>query len=190
MERFRKHLTFANVVSLMALFIALGGTAFGLARNSVGSKQIRNKAVKKVDLHKNSVTFPKVANNAIGSNEVQQDSITGGDISEASLDSTIQRSLTSGCPIGQAIGSISPQGVPDCALIPAGVTLAGLQAQINSLISQLGALAPQVGALCGSIRGQIDSNFDALDSAGLPVAGLPGLPLTLPNLADNLPACP
>jgi hypothetical protein len=190
MERFRKHLTFANVVSLMALFIALGGTAFGLARNSVGSKQIRNKAVKKVDLHKNSVTFPKVANNAIGSNEVQQDSINGGDINEASLDSTIQRSLTSGCPIGQAIGSISPGGVPECALIPAGVTLAGIQAQINSLFSQLGALAPQVGALCGPIRGQIESNFDAQDAASLPLLGGPIGTVALPNLANDLPACP
>jgi hypothetical protein len=189
-KRIQKHLTFANVVSVMALFIALGGTAFGLARNSVGSKQIRNKAVKKVDLHKNSVSFPKVANNAIGTNEVRQDSITGGDINESSLDSTIQRSLSGGCPAGQAIGSITPQGAPSCALIPQGVTLAGIQTQIDSLTSQLGALSPQVAALCGSIRGQIDSNFDAQDAASLPLlGGLVGT-VSLPNLANDLPACP
>jgi hypothetical protein len=50
-------------------------------------------------------------------------------------------------------------------------------------------LAPQVAALCGAIRNQIATNFGALDSAGLPVTGLPGTPLTLPDLG-SLPACP
>jgi hypothetical protein len=183
MQRLRRHLTFANVASALALFIALGGTAFGLARNSVGSKQIRNHGVKKVDLHRNAVTFPKVANNAIGTNEVRNDSITGTDISEPTLDSSIQRSLANNCPAGAAIASITPQGSVGCSLIPGSVSL-------GALTSQLATLQGQVAALCGAIRSQIDTNFDALDSANLPVAGLPGLPLTLPNLANDLPACP
>lgn len=190
MQRLRTRLTFANVVSALALFIALGGTAWGVAKNSIGSKQIRNKQVRKVDLHRNAVTFPKVANNAIGSKEVRADSITGGNINEGSLESTIQRSLTNVCPAGQAISSITPQGAASCALIPGSVSLGTLQAQVDALTSQLNALAPRVTALCGSIRNQIESNFDALDSADLPVAGLPGLPVTLPDLADSLPACP
>jgi hypothetical protein len=49
MERTRKHLTFANVISMVALFIALGGASYAainLPRNSVGSKQIKANAVK------------------------------------------------------------------------------------------------------------------------------------------------
>lgn len=193
MKRLRTHLTFANVASALALFIALGGTAWGVARNSVGTRQIRNHAIKRVDLHKNSVTFRKVANNAIGSKEVRANSLDAVDV-----DNSIQRSLTGGCPLGQAIASITPQGNPNCALIPQGVTLAGIQTQIDLLSSQLGGLAPQVAALCGSIRGQIDSNFDALDSGAAPVTGM--LPLAgdvagllnagLPDLPANLPTCP
>jgi hypothetical protein len=49
MQWFRKHLSFANVVSMLALFVALGGVSYAalkLPKNSVGSKQIKANAVK------------------------------------------------------------------------------------------------------------------------------------------------
>ncbi len=47
-RRLRRHLTFANVVACLALFIALGGAsyaAFKLPKNSVGTKQLKKNAV-------------------------------------------------------------------------------------------------------------------------------------------------
>ena len=44
----RKHLTFANVTSLLALFIALGGTSYAVA--TIGTKQIKNNSVRSVDV--------------------------------------------------------------------------------------------------------------------------------------------
>ena len=44
MQRIRARLSFANVMSLLALFVALGGSSYAavtLARNSVGAKQIK-----------------------------------------------------------------------------------------------------------------------------------------------------
>jgi hypothetical protein len=40
---FRSRLTFANVVSLIALFVALSGSAYALSipRHSVGAKQLK-----------------------------------------------------------------------------------------------------------------------------------------------------
>lgn len=38
-------LTYANVMSTIAVFLALGGTSYAVARNSVGNKQLRNSAV-------------------------------------------------------------------------------------------------------------------------------------------------
>jgi hypothetical protein len=49
MQWFRDRLTFANVTSMCALFVALSGIAYAginLPRNSVGSKQIKRNAVK------------------------------------------------------------------------------------------------------------------------------------------------
>jgi hypothetical protein len=48
LSRIRSRLTFANTMSLIAVFIALGGTGYAavnLPRNSVGNRQIRNNAV-------------------------------------------------------------------------------------------------------------------------------------------------
>src|SRR3954466_5924698 len=49
MQWFRSHLSFANVVSMLALFVALGVVSYAalkLPKNSVGSKQIKANAVK------------------------------------------------------------------------------------------------------------------------------------------------
>ena len=49
----RSRLSYANVVSSVALFIALGGTSYAvikLPRNSVGSREVRNRSLKAVDL--------------------------------------------------------------------------------------------------------------------------------------------
>jgi Collagen triple helix repeat (20 copies) len=47
-ERIRRHLTFSNVASLMALVFAMGGTGYAIAslpRNSVGAAQLKKDAV-------------------------------------------------------------------------------------------------------------------------------------------------
>lgn len=61
MKRFR--LTPSMAVSMVALFVALGGTgyaAFSLPRNSVGSRQIRNGAVTAAKLKNGAVTKSKL----------------------------------------------------------------------------------------------------------------------------------
>jgi hypothetical protein len=47
-KRIRSHLTYANVISTLCLFLLLGGAAYAtgmLPKNSVGTKQIKNGAV-------------------------------------------------------------------------------------------------------------------------------------------------
>lgn len=51
--RVRSHLSFANVVSCLALFVALGGTSYAvieLPRNSVGSREVKDHSLGAVDL--------------------------------------------------------------------------------------------------------------------------------------------
>lgn len=78
MSKFRAHLTYANVMSSMAFFLALGGgTAFAVTAiddNSVEGRHIVDGAIKGVDLGANVVSPGKVAN-----------SLTGVDISDGSL---------------------------------------------------------------------------------------------------------
>ena len=59
MKQLRKRLTYSNVMSSIAVFLVLGGaTAFaaGLAKNSVGSKQLKKNAVTSAKIKKNAVT--------------------------------------------------------------------------------------------------------------------------------------
>jgi len=68
MEQLREKLTYSRVVSTLALFVALGGTAYAaveLQRDDVRSKHIKNGQVKGEDLADNSVTSPKVANGSL-----------------------------------------------------------------------------------------------------------------------------
>src|ERR1044072_7931380 len=63
MERIRGNLTFANVMSMIAVMIALGATSYAaikLPSNSVGSAQIKSSAVKNAELASSSVTSAKV----------------------------------------------------------------------------------------------------------------------------------
>jgi hypothetical protein len=71
LARLRSHLTFANVVSLMALFVALSGGAYALTipKNSVGPRQLK----------KNAVTGPKIKKNAVTSSKVKDQSLSATD---------------------------------------------------------------------------------------------------------------
>jgi hypothetical protein len=72
----RDKLTFANVMSLVAVFIALGGSAVALKANSVGSRQIRNGSVKGRD----------VANGALKGKDLKRATITAREIEENAFD--------------------------------------------------------------------------------------------------------
>lgn len=73
MKRFRAMPSPSMAVSITALFVALGGTgyaAFSLPKNSVGTTQLKNRAVTKAKLNVKGVTVPNAvhANNALTAN--------------------------------------------------------------------------------------------------------------------------
>jgi hypothetical protein len=61
------------VISILALFVALGGSAY--AASKVGTKEIKNKAITSAKIKKNAITTAKIKNEAV----------TGAKIKEASL---------------------------------------------------------------------------------------------------------
>lgn len=70
MNRLRGKLTYANVVATLALFLVLaGGTAIaanGLAKNSVGTKQLKNNAVTTAKIKNGAVTGAKIQASSLG----------------------------------------------------------------------------------------------------------------------------
>ena len=78
MKQLTKRLTYANVMSSIAVFLVLGGAtalAAGLAKNSVGSKQLK----------KNAVTSAKIKNNAVTTAKIKNGAITGAKVNAGSL---------------------------------------------------------------------------------------------------------
>jgi hypothetical protein len=90
----------ALVISCVALFLTLAGTAFAatVAKNSVRSPQIVDGTVRTVDLATNAVKAEKIApdavnseeiaENAVSSPEVEGDSLTASDLGPASVTSS------------------------------------------------------------------------------------------------------
>lgn len=75
MKQIRKRLTYANVVSSLALFLVLtGATAFAateLAKNSVGSKQLKKNAVTTAKIKKEAITGAKIKKGSITGNRLK-----------------------------------------------------------------------------------------------------------------------
>jgi hypothetical protein len=94
----RPKLTFANVISCLALFIALGGLAVaaGLPKNSVGTKQLKKNAVTTAKIKNGAVSAAKVQNGAIGAAKIQDRAITGAQIADGSLTGTQVKASTLG----------------------------------------------------------------------------------------------
>src|SRR4051794_3695956 len=91
MDWFRRHLSFANVVSMLALFVALGGVSYAalkLPKNSVGSKQIRANAVKSAKIKAGAVGNGKLRADAVTGDKVLDGSIGPSDLAAGSVDAT------------------------------------------------------------------------------------------------------
>jgi hypothetical protein len=68
-KQLKKRLTYANVMSSIAVFLVLGGAtaiAAGLAKNSVGTKQLKNNAVTTAKIKNDAVTGAKVNESTLG----------------------------------------------------------------------------------------------------------------------------
>ncbi|MGA8745186.1 MAG: hypothetical protein WB507_04915 [Solirubrobacterales bacterium] len=77
-QKLRARLTFANVMSCVAVFVALTGSAYAaisIPRNSVGTRQLQAK----------SVTNGKLANGAITGAKVAEGTLTGANINLTAL---------------------------------------------------------------------------------------------------------
>jgi hypothetical protein len=71
MHRIRRKLTYANVISTLALFLVLaGGTAFAakqmLPKNSVGTKQIKNNAITGAKIKNGTISGSKINASSLG----------------------------------------------------------------------------------------------------------------------------
>jgi hypothetical protein len=135
-----------NVLGLVAIFIALSGTAYAVdgplaGQNTVGSADIINGEVQDADLGTGAVTSAKIGvgevttadlatdavtgakidNGSVSGVDVAPDSLGAGQVDEASLDSSIlQRRIALGCAAGSAIRDVDVNGTVTCEGVGGG----------------------------------------------------------------------
>jgi hypothetical protein len=112
-NRFKRHLSVANVLSLTALFIALGGSAY--AATELGAGQ-----VKAVNIAKQAVTNPKIKTQAVTSGKIKNLGIKAADLAASSVTSSKIRSkaVTNSRLATEAVGTnkIKKKAVTESAL--------------------------------------------------------------------------
>jgi hypothetical protein len=77
----------AIVISCLALFLALAGSAFAAKTASVSSRQIVNGTVRTIDLRDNAVNSAKVADTSITANDLGTDSVGSDEIAKDAVNS-------------------------------------------------------------------------------------------------------
>jgi hypothetical protein len=149
MSWLRRHLSYANVISTVALFIALGTGAYAastLPANSVGTRQLK----------KNAVTRAKIASNAVTSGDVKDGSLLKVDFAGGQL------------PAG-AQGAQGPQGTPGAKGDPATKLFAAIGADCGSVDRSSGGVSAALGA-----SGRCDVTFPQSVASCVPVVTVRG----------------
>lgn len=161
----------AMVVALIALAIALSGTAY--AATTIGTKQIKDGAVTTPKLHDGAVTAAKLANGAVTAQRLRNDAVTAGKVKDGSLLAADFRpgELTK-APGPQ--GPAGPQGPPG-APGPPGLDAVADVEQVLGAQSSLPAGDVALATVdCDSAQGEIAISGGAYQTA----VGVPDWPST------------
>jgi hypothetical protein len=140
----QRKLTFSNVIACLALFVALGGAAVaaGLAKNSVGTKQLKP----------NAVTAAKIKNGAVNSHKLAHGAVVAGKLGANSVSSGV---LQNGSVLAAKLGKNSvtnpaiANGVVGTNKLGNGVVTTAKLADGSVTVAKLG---PEVAPLLGTLR--------------------------------------
>jgi hypothetical protein len=159
---FKPRITYANVVSTLALCIALGGVSYAavkLPKNSVSSSTIKNGQVKNKDLGKNAVTSAKIKNGTVA------DADLGSGINGAKLaDGTVAN--------GKLGGGIDGGKLADGS-VGAGKLAAGVTTPADGSITSAKIADGTVGFndLSGDLQARAEGAYASIDGFGPTIQG-------------------
>lgn len=139
MKQIRSRLTYANVMSSIAVFLTLGG-ATAIAANKIGSHQLKANSVTTVKIKKNAVTATKIKSNAVTAAKIKNGSVNSAKIAPGtSLIATASGSIGATSGSGADPAPISLIGTT--AFTPAAGTVNQLNVEVRGNLARTGEKA-------------------------------------------------
>jgi hypothetical protein len=92
----------AMVVALIALFMSLGGVSYGLARNSIDTREIKNNDVRSSDIRNNGIRSRDIRTGNVGGADIRNNGVTGTDVLESSLGTVPSANSASSADVANA----------------------------------------------------------------------------------------
>lgn len=86
-KQIRQRLTYANVMSSLAVFLVLGGGA-AYAAKKIGSHQIKGNSITAAKIRKNAVTAGKIKADAVTTAKIAKGAVRNGKIAPGAVDAT------------------------------------------------------------------------------------------------------
>jgi hypothetical protein len=112
LRKVRSRLSFANVIAVIALFVALGGSSYAALR--VGSRAIVNNSIRSQDIRNGQVTSRDIKNKDVRSTDIADDGVGSDDIANndvRSNDINSEVALAKGFASIQATNANGPANV-------------------------------------------------------------------------------
>lgn len=119
MKQIRRHFTYSNVMSSLAVFLILGGATAFAAVKKVGPNEIKANSIKTGKIVKEAVTSGKLKNGAVSetkladgavtTNKIANDAVTGAKVNEGTL-GQVPSAATAGSVNGSTVQRIFYRG--------------------------------------------------------------------------------
>lgn len=139
MKQIRRHITYANVMSSLAVFLILGG-ATAVAATKIGANEIKANSIKTGKIVKEAVTAGKIkkgavtesriADGAVTTNKIANDAVTGDKVKESSLGE-----------VPTAANALKLDGQSSAAFVPRNALLWALVNGNGNLAASSGAVS-------------------------------------------------
>jgi hypothetical protein len=137
----------AMVVAILALCLAVGGTAFAavkLGKNAVKTKNIKNGAVTESKIGGNAVTGSKIADNAVTEGKIASGAVSEGKLSGSAKSLWVQMDISGANISGQSGGiTVTPNGMGQ-KLVDFGTNIANRGISITTVLT-LGETSAEFG---------------------------------------------
>ena len=118
MKQIRKRLTYANVMSSIAVFLVLGGGA-AYAAKKIGANELKANSVKTGKIVKEAVTTSKLKNDSVTTSKIAKDAVTG----EKANESTFSQVPSAASAVSAASAANAEKVDGHSASCPGGTTL-------------------------------------------------------------------